>query len=105
MDEVCPIIDARLRAIEEKHRGETQGSLFAKLPLIDLPAEPRGPLLAIILSGDGGWRDLDKTIGEKPQSEGVSVVGWDCLSYFWSRKSPEQLARDLDAVIDAFVSR
>ncbi len=78
---------------------------IAKLPLIDLPAEPRGPLLAIILSGDGGWRDLDKTIGEKLQSNGVSVVGWDCLSYFWSRKSPEQIARDLDVVIDAFVSR
>ena len=78
---------------------------IAKLPLIELPAEPPGPLLAIILSGDGGWRDLDKTIGEKLRSEGVSVVGWDCLSYFWSRKSPEQIARDLDAVIDAFVYR
>ena len=78
---------------------------IANLPLIELPAEPRGPLLAIILSGDGGWRDLDKTIGKKLQSEGVSVVGWDCLPYFWSRKSPEQIARDLNAVIDAFVSR
>ena len=61
---------------------------IAKLPLIELPAEPRGPLLAIVLSGDGGWRDLDKTIAETLQSDGVSVVGWDCLSYFWSRKSP-----------------
>ena len=78
---------------------------IAKLPLIELPAEPPGPLLAIILSGDGGWRDLDKTIGEKLRSEGVSVVGWDCLSYFWSRKSPEQIARDLDATIEAFVYR
>ena len=78
---------------------------IADLPLIELPAEPPGPLLAIILSGDGGWRDLDKTIGEKLRSEGVSVVGWDCLSYFWSRKSPEQIARDLDAMIDAFVYR
>ena len=62
-------------------------------------------MLAIILSGDGGWRDLDKTIGEKLQSDGVSVVGWDSLRYFWSRKSPEQTARDLGAVIDTYVSR
>ena len=62
-------------------------------------------MLAIVLSGDGGWRDLDKTIGETLQSDGVSVVGWDCLWYFWSRKSPEQVARDLGAVIDTFVSR
>ena len=78
---------------------------IADLPLVELPAEQRGPLLAIILSGDGGWRDLDKTIGEKLQSDGVSVVGWDSLRYFWSRKSPEQTARDLGAVIDTYVTR
>ena len=78
---------------------------IAKLPLIELPAEPSGPLLAIVLSGDGGWRDLDKTISEKLQSEGVSVVGWDCLRYFWSRKSPDQVAHDLRAIIDTFLSR
>ena len=77
----------------------------AKLPLIELPAETGGPFLAIVLSGDGGWRDLDKTISEKLQSAGVSVVGWDCLRYFWSRKSPEQVACDLAAVIDTFLSR
>ena len=75
------------------------------LPLVELPAAPPGPLLAIILSGDGGWRDLDKTIAEALQSDGVSVVGWDSLRYFWSQKSPEQTARDLGAVIDAYVSR
>ena len=78
---------------------------IAKLPLIELPAEPSGPLLAIVLSGDGGWRDIDKTVSEKLQSAGVSVVGWDCLRYFWSRKSPEQVARDLGATIDTFLSR
>jgi type IV secretory pathway VirJ component len=78
---------------------------IANLPLVELPAAPRGPLLAIILSGDGGWRDLDKTIAEQLQSDGVSVVGWDSLRYFWSQKSPEQTARDLSAVIDHYVSR
>ena len=60
--------------------------LVSRLPLVELPAShPRG--LAIILSGDGGWRDLDKTIGEQLSSEGISVVGWDCLRYFWRHKS------------------
>jgi phosphatidylglycerol lysyltransferase len=75
------------------------------LPLIEMPAAPPGPLLAIILSGDGGWRDLDKTIAEDLRSDGISVVGWDSLRYFWSQKSPEQTARDLGAVIDTYVSR
>ena len=52
---------------------------IAKLPLIELPAEPTGPLLAIVLSGDGGWRDLDKTISEKLQSEeSPSSAGTAC---------------------------
>ncbi len=79
--------------------------VISGLPLIELPASPHGHLLAIILSGDGGWRDLDKTIGEKLQADGVSVVGWDSLRYFWSHKSPEQTARDLGAVIDTYNAR
>jgi len=78
---------------------------IANLPLVELPAEPRGPLLAIVLSGDGGWRDVDSAIAQKLQTDGVSVVGWDSLRYFWSKKSPEQTARDLGAVIDTYTSR
>jgi type IV secretory pathway VirJ component len=78
---------------------------IGKLPLVELPAEQRGPVLAIVLSGDGGWRDLDKSISDKLQSAGVSVVGWDSLRYFWNRKSPEQVARDLGTIIDTFLSR
>jgi type IV secretory pathway VirJ component len=85
--------------------GATPVAGIANLPLIELPTEPHGPLLAIIFSGDGGWRDLDKTIAEALQSNGVSVVGWDSLRYFWSQKSPDQTARDLSAVIDTYVSR
>ena len=79
--------------------------VISSLPLVELPASPHGHLLAIVFSGDGGWRDLDKTIAEKLQSAGVSVVGWDSLRYFWSHKSPEQTARDLGAVIDTYSAR
>ena len=83
----------------------TANPIISGLPLVELPASPHGHLLAIFLSGDGGWRDLDKTVGEKLQSNGVSVVGWDSLRYFWSHKSPEQTARDLGAVIDTYTAR
>jgi type IV secretory pathway VirJ component len=78
---------------------------FAGLPLVELPASPPGPLLAIVLSGDGGWRDLDKTIAEALQEKGVSVVGWDSLRYFWKHKTPAEAARDLAAVIDIYAAR
>jgi len=84
--------------------GETKG-VIASLPLVELPAVPHGRFLAIIFSGDGGWRDIDKTIAQKLCSDGVSVIGWDSLHYFWSRKSPAQIANDLSLVIEAYTSR
>jgi len=33
------------------------------------------------------------------------VIGWDSLRYFWSRKSPEQIANDLSQVIDTYATR
>ena len=80
----------------------TPATGVAKLPLIELPTSHPSPLLAIIVSGDGGWRDLDKVIAEDLSRDGVSVVGWDSLRYFWSYKTPEETARDLAAVIDAY---
>jgi type IV secretory pathway VirJ component len=72
------------------------------LPIIELPAEPRTRTMAVFLSGDGGWRDIDKTIGENLQAMGVSLVGWDSLRYFWRKKSPEETATDLAAIIRSY---
>ncbi len=80
------------------------------LPLVELPARPGGMaagegLLAIVISGDGGWRDLDKTIAEALQKDGVSVVGWDSLRYFWSEKTPAQTSHDLARVMQTYLAR
>jgi type IV secretory pathway VirJ component len=75
------------------------------LPLIELPAARPTNLLAIVISGDGGWRDLDKTVAESLQKDGVSVIGIDSLRYFWSAKTPEQTAHDLARVIQAYSAR
>jgi len=97
-------IAALLRPHLDSVSGEAKG-VIASLPLVELPAVPHGPILAIIFSGDGGWRDIDKTIAQRLCSDGVSVLGWDSLHYFWSRKPPEQIANDLSLVIDTYASR
>lgn len=78
----------------------------AALPLVELPvataADSSPPAFAIVISGDGGWRDLDKTIAEDLQAKGIPVVGWDALRYFWRRKTPEDVARDLGEVIEHY---
>lgn len=75
------------------------------LPLVELPAVQRTRRMAVFISGDGGWRDADKRVSEKLQQLGVSIVGWDSLRYFWRRKSPEQTAADLAAVLSAYAKK
>jgi type IV secretory pathway VirJ component len=74
----------------------------AGLPLVELPATPRTRRMAVFLSGDGGWRDVDKRVSEKLQQLGISVVGWSSLAYFWRRKTPDQTAADLAAVLQTY---
>jgi type IV secretory pathway VirJ component len=72
---------------------------LADLPLVELPVERPGPTMAVIYSGDGGWRDIDKQIGEVISQKGMPVVGVDSLRYFWHEKTPEEIARDLSQII------
>lgn len=73
-------------------------SSIGDLPLTELPAK-NATGLAIFLSGDGGWRDIDKQIGETLSENGVSVIGLDTLRYFWSEKKLETIAADLDRIV------
>jgi type IV secretory pathway VirJ component len=80
--------------------GDVAGAL-PDLPLIDIPARDAKRLFAVIWSGDGGWRDLDKSIGEILAQRGVPVVGVDCLRYFWNERTPDQVATDLARIFAA----
>ncbi|MCC8405512.1 virulence factor family protein [Paraburkholderia sp. MMS20-SJTN17] len=98
---------ARLVALLTPHLQpvSTSDDDVSDLPLIELPAEHPNGLMAIVISGDGGWRDLDKTIALALQKDGVSVVGWDSLRYFWSEKPPAQTSRDLARVMQTYGAR
>ncbi|MBS9720652.1 virulence factor family protein [Tianweitania sp. BSSL-BM11] len=73
---------------------------FGDLPAVDLPSDDTPKALAILVSGDGGWRDLDKTIGDYLSTQSIHVVGLDSLHYFWAKKNPNELSRDLAAIIN-----
>jgi type IV secretory pathway VirJ component len=73
---------------------------FGALPAVDLPSTDGKPrAVAVLISGDGGWRDLDKTIGEFMSTQGIHVVGLDALHYFWGKRTPQELATDISALI------
>lgn len=93
---------ANLAALVERYMGAAAKRGVDTLPLVELPSDRPSRVMVVFVSGDGGWRDLDKTIGEKLQALGVPVVGWDSLRYFWSRKTPEQTTADLTAILAAY---
>jgi type IV secretory pathway VirJ component len=78
---------------------------LAELPLVEIPVERPHGLMAVIYSGDGGWRDIDKQLGDTLAAAGVPVVGVDCLRYFWRARTPEEVGRDLGRIIDAYGTR
>jgi type IV secretory pathway VirJ component len=83
----------------------TRDDDLTDLPLIEMPAAHPNGLMAIVISGDGGWRDLDKTIAEALRKDGVSVIGWDSLRYFWSERPPAQTSHDLARVMQTYGAR
>lgn len=67
------------------------------LPLIEVPAMGAGghDLMALMVSGDGGWAGLERTLAQSLNVEGIPVLGWSSLSYFWEPRTPDETAKDL----------
>ncbi|MEG1681798.1 MAG: AcvB/VirJ family lysyl-phosphatidylglycerol hydrolase, partial [Stenotrophomonas sp.] len=76
----------------------------ATLPLVEMPVAG-SKRLVVLISGDGGWRDLDKGLAHELNQRGISVVGWNSLRYFWKKRSAAQLGTDLDSVLRTYRQR
>ncbi|WP_182084940.1 virulence factor family protein [Aureimonas sp. ME7] len=95
---VAPVAPDRQTAVIEATRA------IADADLTDLPTvvgKPKGAPKGVVVffSGDGGWRDLDKTIGDWLTEHGVEVIGVDSLRYFWSEKSAKEMADDISTML------
>lgn len=94
--------DSSPRAVLEALAGLLQRhAAKPDLPLIELPQShaDRQPWFAVVISGDGGWANIDKEIAEDLGSRGIAVVGWNALRYFWTTKTPERTGLDLARVL------
>lgn len=72
---------------------------LADLSLIEVPAGNSGASnptgLAILLTGDGGWANIDRVMSSELATNGIPVVGFDSLHYFWKARTPEETAHDI----------
>lgn len=89
-----------LDALEAVHPPQSQS--ITDLQVVELPARHPTDTLAVIYSGDGGWRDLDKTIGGLLAEQGIPVIG--VVRYFWRQRSPERMAADLVRILEHYAS-
>ncbi len=76
---------------------------LADLPLVEIRAAgPATGALAVLVSGDGGWAGLDQDLAAALAAAGVDVVGLNSLRYFWRRREPDELGRDLARILDRY---
>lgn len=79
---------------------------LADLPLVEVPASGgTDDRMAVILTGDGGWAGLDREVADTLAGHGIPVVGLSTLKYFWSAKTPERTAQDLDRILTHYLQR
>ncbi len=72
--------------------------------LVEYPVPGGGKdTLVVILSGDGGWADLDKQLAEIVAGRDYSVLGFDCYKYFNRTRSPEETTVDFQAALDHYM--
>lgn len=70
------------------------------LPIVEVAAKAgNSDLLAVLISGDGGWAGIDKKVAATLSAQGIAVVGVDSLRYFWSARTPQSTAADLDRIL------
>src|SRR5213592_4851781 len=76
----------------------------AKLPLIEVPVmKGTSDTLVVFVSGDGGWAKIDKSISKVLAENGMPVVGLNALQYFWTKRTPDSAARDLQSIVEKYL--
>jgi len=79
------------------------------LPLIEVntaqDAKEATQTMAILLTGDGGWAEIDKELAKSLAAQGIPTVGFDSLSYFWKARTPLTTSKDIESVITQYLEK
>ncbi len=98
-------VEAAFAGVAQRAAGQSPAlppASLGDLPLVEVPAAAEAPasdMVAIMLSGDGGWAGLDQGVAAEVTARGIPVVGLDSLRYFWTARTPAGIAADLDRMI------
>ena len=80
-----------------------QADDLGALGLVEVPATGRErDAMAVVLTGDGGWAEIDKRVAARLAADGIPVVGWSSLKYYWTPRTPEAAAHDLARILEHY---
>jgi type IV secretory pathway VirJ component len=60
--------------------------------------------LIFYFSGDGGINNFTENLCDQLGSKGYTVIRFNSRKYFWSQKTPEQIAKDAGEIITYYLS-
>jgi type IV secretory pathway VirJ component len=76
------------------------------LPVVTkAPAAGTNSPLILYITGDGGMKKFSANVIESFHQKNYPVVALNALKYFWSKKSPQQAAKDVAALIKYYQSQ
>jgi type IV secretory pathway VirJ component len=78
----------------------SDSSAVSDLPLEEAKASGAGrDVMAVLVTGDGGWAYFVRRIASELADSGVSTVGFNSLRYLFHRKTPRQASADLARIM------
>lgn len=86
---------------EEDRDSKVVADELRDLPLEEVraPSGRSSKRMAIFLTGDGGWAEIDKGVSAELAARGIDVVALSSLQYFWKPRSPGGTANDVARVL------
>lgn len=75
------------------------------LPIVEVPSsQDFDNLLALHITGDGGYGVTDKGISRSLSEQGIPVVVLNSLHYFWTKRTPDETARDVQRILEYYLA-
>src|SRR4029077_11713426 len=84
-------------------RSECLGATeVSDLPLVEMPPAHSGATLAVLVTGDGGWRAIDRLVANGLHDRGFGIVGLISSRYFATRRTAEESSCALQRIIEHY---
>ena len=89
-----------------RHQNQTKAEANQPLGLPIVEVHSKSAVMdqmAVLITGDGGWADIDRKITAGLANKGIPVVGLNALKYFLTPRTPDSAAKDLTRLIGHYL--